>query len=168
MHSVLQIVHYRLKAQLENEKVQKETFRGERVGHVIPVCCGHTGHPSSEEAYMMELHLRAAGFMEPPNIVIGNNKSGIGAGDVSNSVLNSAKGIPKKEIHVKKEFSQNVSKDHVDSLKKDNWVMQEHEMSTSSAAKKSSFLPPINAHKTPFLVPPDLPGENATTTLSHT
>lgn len=43
----------------------------ERVGHVLPVCCGHTGHPSSEEAYFMDLHLRAAGFIKN-DIVFGS------------------------------------------------------------------------------------------------
>ena len=57
---------------------------------------------------MMELHLRAAGFLDPPIIIGKNNEN---KSDISNSVLNSAKGIPKKEIHVKKEFSQNISKD---------------------------------------------------------
>ena len=33
------------------------------IGHMIPLRCGHTGQPSNEEAYLMEKHLRAAGFV---------------------------------------------------------------------------------------------------------
>eukprot|EP00347_Sterkiella_histriomuscorum_P010954 403374299 len=34
------------------------------IGHMIPLKCGHTGQPSNEEAYLMEKHLRAAGFLQ--------------------------------------------------------------------------------------------------------
>lgn len=37
------------------------------VGHIIPLRCGHTGQPSSEESYVMEKHLRAAGFLNQRN-----------------------------------------------------------------------------------------------------
>lgn len=57
MLGVLQTVSCRLKSQLH------ETYSPEKIGHIIPVCCGHTGHPSAEEAYLMELHLRAANFI---------------------------------------------------------------------------------------------------------
>lgn len=63
--AVLNVVSCRLKAQFDNAQAQ-ELIKPEKIGHVIPVCCGHTGHPSSEEAYLMELHLRAANLIKMP------------------------------------------------------------------------------------------------------
>ena len=68
MYAVLKVVSCRLKSQLESPEIQEDQLRPDRVGHIIPVTCGHTGHPSTEEAYMMELHLKAAGFLDPPGL----------------------------------------------------------------------------------------------------
>jgi hypothetical protein len=53
-----------LKQQIESKIVQNEVLHPDRVGHLVPVCCGHTGHQSTEEAYLMEMHLKLAGFIE--------------------------------------------------------------------------------------------------------
>ena len=44
--------------------MQNEVLHPNRIGHLVPVCCGHTGHQSTEEAYLMEMHLRLAGFID--------------------------------------------------------------------------------------------------------
>jgi hypothetical protein len=49
---------------MESKIVQNELIHPDRIGHIVPVCCGHTGHQSTEEAYLMEMHLRLAGFIE--------------------------------------------------------------------------------------------------------
>ena len=49
---------------LEEERNFAEPLDSRFIGHTIPLTCGHTGQPSSEEAYLMEKHLRAAGFIK--------------------------------------------------------------------------------------------------------
>jgi len=48
---------------LQEELGFEEPLDARFIGHPIPLTCGHTGQPSSEEAYLMEKHLRAAGFI---------------------------------------------------------------------------------------------------------
>lgn len=44
------------------DKEEQELLSDSLCGHIIPLHCGHTGQPSTSETYLMERHLRAAGF----------------------------------------------------------------------------------------------------------
>ena len=54
-----------------NERISRPLFSSldepsaDIIGHILTVNCGHTGHPTPSEAYMMELHLKQARFMPP-------------------------------------------------------------------------------------------------------
>jgi hypothetical protein len=61
--SMFEQLHEWLENSIKNDSTN-ELMSPKHLGHLIPLNCGHTGQLMSEEANLMEKHLKEAGFIQ--------------------------------------------------------------------------------------------------------